>query len=94
MAREGFNRWPPRDSAPELWTHDLRYLFSRLKIDTFEFDPKSPVAPKIKTVVEWRREHGYSVRGMPIRQSQSMFEAAFGTEGVCEWLAKRFRLNI
>jgi len=33
MQKERFNRWPGPDTAPDLWTHDLRDLFKRLGID-------------------------------------------------------------
>jgi hypothetical protein len=94
MKREGLNRWPDKNSAPDLWTHSLRDLFGRLGIDPVKFDHKNPVAPAMKMVLDWRRDHGYAVGKVPIRLAKDMCEASFGSNGVVEWLAGRFLLNI
>lgn len=94
MRKEGFNRWPDRDSAPGLWTHDLRDLFKRLGIDPLALDSKNAVAPSLKTVLEWRREHGYSVGRTQIKFANAICEAAFGENGVIEWIARQYQLNI
>jgi hypothetical protein len=94
MRKEGLNRWPDMQDAPELWTHDLRGLFKRLGIVPLKFDPKHRVAPALKMVLDWRRQHGYSVGKLPLKTSGSMCEAAFESNGVVEWLAAQYRLNI
>jgi HEPN domain-containing protein len=77
MKKERLNRWPEPDRAPELWTHDLRALFKRLGIDPQKFDTKHQVAPALKTVLDWRREHGYSVGKLPLKYANNLCEAAF-----------------
>lgn len=94
MKKDGLNRWPDKEDAPELWSHDLRGLFKRLGIDPLGFDPRNPVAPALKTVLDWRREHGYSVGKLPQKQASQFCEAAFESNGVVEWLAGLYRLNI
>ncbi|MGA2058627.1 MAG: hypothetical protein ABSG88_25425 [Bradyrhizobium sp.] len=94
MKRERLNRWPDRESAPELWTHDLRALFKRLGVDPSTFDPKNAVAPSLKMCLDWRREHGYSIGKVPVRLAKDICEAAFDSNGVIEWLAGLYRLNI
>ncbi|MGA7786926.1 MAG: hypothetical protein WCA56_02040 [Xanthobacteraceae bacterium] len=94
MKKERLNRWPDRDSAPELWTHDLRGLFKRLGVDPLSFDPKKTIAPALKTVLDWRREHGYSIGKLPIKLAGNLCEAAFESNGVVEWIADLYRLNI
>jgi HEPN domain-containing protein len=93
MRKDGLNRWPGRDEAPDLWTHDLRDLFRKLGIDLDGLH-RAPVAPALKTVLDWRREHGYAVGKVPLKNAQSMCEAAFESDGVVEWLASLYRLNI
>ncbi|MBB5046002.1 hypothetical protein HNR60_000744 [Rhodopseudomonas rhenobacensis] len=94
MKKERLNRWPDRETAPDLWTHDLRVLFKRLGIDPLSFDPRSPVAPALKMVLDWRREHGYAVGKVPNKLARDICEAAFESNGVIEWLAGLYRLNI
>jgi hypothetical protein len=94
MKKERLNRWPDQDSAPELWTHDLRGLFRRLGIDSLGFDPRNAVAPALKTVLDWRREHGYSVGKLPQKFASNLCVAAFESNGVVEWIAGLYRLNI
>jgi hypothetical protein len=94
MKKERMNRWPDPGDAPELWTHDLRGLLKHLGIDTQKFDPKHSVAPALKMVLDWRREHGYSVGKLPLKHAKSLCEAAFESNGVVEWIAVQYRLNI
>jgi hypothetical protein len=94
MKRERWNRWPEKDSAPDLWTHNLYGLFRRLGVDPAGFDPKNPVAPALKMILDWRREHGYSVGKVPVKIANDICEAAFGSNGVIEWIADRYQLNI
>jgi HEPN domain-containing protein len=94
MKKERLNRWPDKESAPDLWTHDLRGLFRRLGVDPLSFDTKNPVAPALKMVLDWRREHGYSVGKLPQKSADSMCQAAFESNGVVEWIASLYQLNI
>jgi hypothetical protein len=94
MKKERLNRWPDKVDAPDLWTHDLRGLLKRLGVDPLKFDPKHTVAPALKMVLDWRREHGYSVGKLPLKMSGSMCEAAFDSDGVVEWIAAQYRLDI
>lgn len=94
MKQEGLNRWPDREDAPELWTHSLSDLFRRLGVDPLGFDHKSQVAPSLKMVLDWRRDHGYSIGKTPVKLANDMYEAAFDSNGVVEWIAARYRLNI
>ena len=94
MKKERLNRWPDPDSAPDLWTHDLRDLFVRLGIDPWKFDPKKALAPMLKTVLDWEREHGYSVGKLPFKHARDICHAAFDGGGVIEWIATLYRLNI
>lgn len=94
MKKERLNRWPDKDSAPDLWTHELWDLFRRLGIDPVKFDPRHPLAPALKTVLDWRRDHGYSVGKLPLKQASQFCEAAFEFNGVIEWIAGLYRLNI
>jgi hypothetical protein len=93
MKQRRLNRWPDRNEAPELWTHDLGDLFRMLGIDLAGLH-RHPVAPSLKTVLDWRREHGYAVGKVPLRNARSMCEAAFESDGVVEWLAGLYHLNI
>jgi HEPN domain-containing protein len=94
MRKEGLNRWPDPESAPELWTHDLRGLFKRLGIDPLKFDHSHRVAPSLKMVLDWRRQHGYSVAKFPQKFASNLCDAAFGSNGVIEWIAAQYQLNI
>ncbi len=94
MKKERLNRWPDRDDAPDLWTHDLRGLFKRLGVDPLGIDPRNLVAPALKTVLDWRRDHGYSVAKLPLKHASQLCEAAFESNGVVEWIAGLYRLNI
>lgn len=94
MKKERLNRWPDRDSAPELWSHDLGDLFKRLGIDPLRLDHRNPVAAALKTVLDWRRDHGYSVGKLPQKYATQFCEAAFESNGVVEWIAGLYRLNI
>jgi hypothetical protein len=94
MKKEGMNRWPSTAEAPELWTHDLTYLANRLGVNYQTLNSKDPAAASWKLALEWQRGHGYSINKLPMRFAVQMCEAAFGSNGVVEWLAKRFQLNI
>lgn len=94
MKKEGMNRWPESSDKPELWTHDLQALSARLHVDYRTFDPRDPSAASWKMAFEWNRGHGYAVNKLPMKIVEQMYEAAFGADGVIEWLGKRYRLSI
>jgi hypothetical protein len=94
MKKERFNCWPDRDIAPELWTHDLTILFRRLGITASSFDHKNPIAPALKMVLDWRRDVGYSTKPVPRKMARDMCQAALGEDGVIEWIASLYRLDI
>lgn len=94
MKKDRLNRWPDKEDAPDLWTHDLRDLLKRLGIDPLKFDHKHAVGPSLKMVLDWRRDHGYSVGKLPQKLSRDMCEAAFASNGVVEWIAAQYRLSI
>jgi HEPN domain-containing protein len=93
MSKERLNRWPDRATDPELWTHDLERLLRRLGHPVETFDTRDPLAPFLKVVIDWRREHSYTSEKFLLKFVRDMFEAALGPSGVVEWLAKRYRLN-
>ena len=88
------NRWPDKEDDPDLWVHDLTSLFKRLGIDPLKFDHKHRVAPALKMVLDWRREHGYAVNKLPLKYADSICRAAFEANGVIEWIAGLYRLPI
>lgn len=81
MKKEGLNRWPDRNSAPELWTHDLSALFWRLGVDPLGFSPTHRAAPALKMVLQWERKYGYSVEKISQKYANDICEAAFGSDG-------------
>lgn len=87
MKRAGYNRWPP-----ELRIHDLDRLMGELGVDVRGM-VGHPVGPKLKVVLGWRRRHGYT-GSMPERFAQQIWDAAYGDDGVVEWLATNYALNI
>lgn len=93
MKRERLNRFPPQDEHPELWTHNLEALLQRLGITPSALTGHT-VAPSLKMVLDWRRAHGYSPEAMPIKRARDMCKAAFGADGVLEWLAETFHLDL
>lgn len=94
MRKEGLNRWPGPHEDPRLWTHDLTYLANRLGVGISTIRPNDPAAPAWKMGLEWQRGHGYSVDKLPMRFATQMCDAAFGANGVVQWLATRYRLSI
>lgn len=93
MQKTGWNRWPTRDQRPDLYTHDPRALTKELGI-TLSGLRKHAVGPSLKIVLQWERAHGYGTASVPEKFAEQMWDAAFGAEGVAEWIASTFRLNI
>jgi hypothetical protein len=83
-SRERFNAWPSKAIRPDLYTHDLKRLFMAAGID-LKATPKE-IRPAIRQVLDWDRNHDYSAAPMPRKVALGMVEAAFGPDGVVEWL--------
>lgn len=84
MRKGGFNRWPDKESRPDLYVHDLRSLMASGGID-----PRSApreLRGRLKTVLDWDRAHDYVPGQMQRRQARTMVDAAFGADGVIQWL--------
>lgn len=94
MKKYRMNRWPDLDERPDLWTHNLRDLAAKIGVSPKGFSPTDPCAAAWRLAFSWDRQHGYNVNKLPGTVATDMFEAAFGANGVVEWLAKRFLLNI
>lgn len=86
MSKERMNRWPDRTDAPELYTHDIKALVERADIPTRELPPL--VRSSFRTVIGWNRYRDYEATRMPREEARSMYQAAFGEEGVVEWLKR------
>lgn len=94
MTKFRMNRWPDQADRPDLWTHSLEDLANILGINPKSFDPTDAAAAAWKMTFEWHRGHGYASNKLSLKFSEQMYEAAFGSDGVVEWLSKRYRLNI
>ena len=93
MVHQRFNRWPTRDSRPDLYSHNLVHLMREAGLDPTSLI-HDPIAGAFQTVLLWRRTEGYNPKAMPIKVASDMVEAACGVEGVVEWLCKRYRLVV
>jgi hypothetical protein len=91
MKKMRWNRFPDRDDQPRLYTHDITYLLSVLRISPSGL-VRHPVGPHLKTVMDWSRHHGYNPNSMPRTYVDAIYEAAFSGRGVVEWIAKTFQL--
>ena len=78
------DRWPSKKDRPDLHTHDLRKLCEVAGI-SLEGQPSS-IRAAFKTVFEWDRSHAYTSSKVPRAEARAIFDAAFGPEGVIEWL--------
>jgi hypothetical protein len=84
MARRGYNTWPSKELAPELYVHNIKALFVAAGIDISKAPPRLRAA--IRLVLDWERLHDYSVAPMPRKVARDMYTAALGEEGVVRWL--------
>jgi HEPN domain-containing protein len=84
IRRERLNGWPSKESRPELYTHDLRRLFTLAGVD-LKTAP-APLRASLKMVLDWDRAHEYSAHRTSRAEARSMNKAAFGKGGVVEWL--------
>jgi len=83
MRARGLNVWPDDRKSP-LWTHDLRSLLDQSGLSIKE--ESEGLLASWMTVLTWRREHAYSGGRFPRKIAAEMVKAAFGTEGVVQWL--------
>jgi hypothetical protein len=83
MRKERLNGWPSKAARPELYTHDLIAL---ARIAGITLDPTDPRAPAWHVSLQWNRNQGYDPKPMPRKVAWSLFEAAFGQNGVVTWL--------
>lgn len=88
MQQEGLNRWPDR-TANDYWTHDLNRLRRKLGLT---IDRSDSVAPAWNVVVTWTRgkDYTYNPAPTPLPVAKSYLEAAFGKDGVMEWVLSKF----
>lgn len=84
MKRQRFNTWPDAASRPDLHRHNLRSLFIHMDVDQSTLPPS--LRAKLKTVLSWSRGMEYKGGRMPRKEVLQIFDAAFGPDGVLEWL--------
>jgi hypothetical protein len=86
MQREGLNRWPDRNT--DYWTHDLNKLRAKLRL---VMDRADAVAPLWQVVITWNRgaDYVYAPKPMPLKVAKSYIEAAYGPNGVMEWVLSK-----
>lgn len=86
LHRERLNAWPSKEGRPDLYTHSLRKLVEIAGLDIRE----APTAIQASwlVVLSWDRLHDYSAETMPPRVARDMFDAAFGPQGVIQWMAR------
>jgi hypothetical protein len=85
MFNERLNRWPERDSRPELYTHNLSKL---VRIAGIVLSTNDPTGPSWAAVLQWDRGQAYDPERMPRKVARSMVEAGFGEKGVVTWIGK------
>ena len=76
-----------RFTSPKCQLSEL-FMDRPLGIDPSTFDSKDLIAPALKMVLDWRREHGYSIGKVPKKLARDICEAAFDADGVIEWLER------
>jgi len=85
MRREGLNRWPDRTDPGGYWIHDLKRLKAKAGLI---IGPTHPVAPAWNIMVRWDRgqDYLYSPNPLPRKVALAYVEAAFGPNGVVQWI--------
>lgn len=78
------NAWPSRSESVELYHHNLRTLVVQASIDLTALPDE--VRAAFRVVLDWERNHDYNARHMAAAVAEDMVEAAFGENGVVEWL--------
>lgn len=91
MRKFNWRRFPDRQHRPDLYTHDLSFLLKQLGISIDGMN-QHPVASRLKTLLDWRRRHGYNPAPMPEKYAEQIYTAAFSTSGVVEWIVRTFQL--
>ena len=96
MRRQGMNRWPDRDSKPELYIHDLKRLlkYSGLKPEIqAEIDKGTDLAAAWLTVKDWDIEKRYTGKGMPKKTATEILRCANHRDyGLVPWLSKKLMM--
>ena len=91
MRKFGMNRWPDKSERPDLWKHEPSELLKVLGV-TFAGLGKSPIRFRLKTLLDWRRRHGYNPGSLPEKFAEQIYTDAFSSDGVVEWIAQTFHL--
>lgn len=84
MKRHRLNQWPDRESRPDLYTHNLRTLFEALGIQQNGLSIDLRV--NLRTVLNWSRSSEYVDEKLPRKEVVQFYDAAYGTNGVMQWL--------
>ncbi|MDO7843474.1 hypothetical protein [Sphingomonas immobilis] len=77
--------FPSKDAAPELHIHNLRRLMIEYAGLNLAQAPASSRA-SIRQALDWERRHDYFEAPMSRKAARSMVDAAFGENGVVQWL--------
>lgn len=91
MNKFRLNRWPDKSERPDLWVHEPIELLRVLGVTTNSLG-KHPVRSRLKTVLDWHRRHGYNPNALPEKFAEQIYDAAFSSDGVVEWIAQTFHL--
>jgi hypothetical protein len=91
MRQKGWNRWPDSTERRDLWVHETSGLLRELGV-TPEGLGAHPIRYRLKTILDWRRRHGYNPNSMPEKYAEQIYRDAFSSEGVVEWIVKTFHL--
>jgi hypothetical protein len=84
IKRERLSSWPSRADRRELYTHDLRVLFFAAGLSFADVPAARRSA--LKTTLDWDRLNEYKQQKMARQVARSMVDAAFGENGVVDWL--------
>lgn len=84
MKNERFNQWPSKAARPDLYVHNLRALFNALNVSHSGLPIE--LRANLKTVLNWSRGAEYADGKMPRKELIQFYNAAFGPDGVYEWL--------
>lgn len=88
MRKERMNRWPLKSEpgGAAYHTHNLNALRAKLG---WKIGKNDPVAPLWQVVIIWNRSRDYTYGGTtPLATAKGYLEAAYGPNGVMEWIAR------
>lgn len=86
MRKHCLNAWPMDPKSP-FRSHNLRQLIK--DADLSPITAPQALKANIATVLTWRREQAYTRGRLPRAMSRSMVDAAFGQNGVAQWLRSK-----